>query len=113
MPWISTPSNPAFRAWTQLWEDGPHRTCDLEKRIAGVSQKMLIEQLRALEEHGMVNRQPSAEDRQGVEYVLTPLGESLRPILETLIEWGAHHARELDEDHRLVPCDAVVRDRNN
>ena len=62
--------------------DGPQRTCDLEKRIAGISQKVLIEQLRALEEHGMVSRQPSAEHRQGIEYLLTPLGESLRPILE-------------------------------
>jgi DNA-binding HxlR family transcriptional regulator len=91
--------------------DGPQRTCELEKRIAGISQKVLIEQLRALEEHGMVGRQPSAEDSQGIEYLLTPLGESLRPILDSLIEWGAHHARELDEVHRLLPCDAVVRDR--
>ena len=64
--------------------EGPHRTCDLEKRIAGISQKVLIEQLRALEEHGMVSRQPSAQDRQGIEYVLTPLGESLRAVLESL-----------------------------
>jgi DNA-binding HxlR family transcriptional regulator len=91
--------------------DGPHRTCELEKRIAGMSQKVLIEQLRALEEHGMVSRQPSAGHRQGIEYLLTPLGESLRPVLEALIEWGAHHAKELDEVHRLLPCDAVVRDR--
>lgn len=91
--------------------DGPQRTCDLEKRIVGVSQKVLIEQLRALEEHGMVSRQPSARDRQGVEYLLTPLGESLRPILELLIEWGVHHAMELDEADRLLPCEAVVRDR--
>jgi DNA-binding HxlR family transcriptional regulator len=92
-------------------QDGPQRTCELEKRIAGISQKVLIEQLRALEEHGMVSRQPSAEDSQGIEYLLTPLGESLRPVLESLIEWGAHHAKELDEVHRLLPCDAVVRDR--
>jgi DNA-binding HxlR family transcriptional regulator len=91
--------------------DGPHRTCELEKRIAGMSQKVLIEQLRALEEHGLVSRQPSAGHRQGIEYLLAPLGESLRPILEALIEWGAHHAKELDEVHRLLPCDAVVRDR--
>jgi DNA-binding HxlR family transcriptional regulator len=91
--------------------DGPQRTCELEKRIAGISQKVLIEQLRALEEHGMVSRQPSAGDRQGVEYLLTPLGESLRPVLESLVEWGTHHARELNEVHRLLQCDAVVRDR--
>ena len=91
--------------------DGPQRTCDLEKRIAGISQKVLIEQLRALEEHGMVSRQPRAGDSQAIEYLLTPLGKSLRPVLDSLIEWGAHHARELDEVHRLLPCGAVVRDR--
>src|SRR5262245_53187008 len=79
---------------------GPHRTRELEKRIVGLSQKVLIEQLRTLEEHGMVKRQPTAEDRQGVEYLLTPLGESLRPILESLMEWGAYHAKERDELYR-------------
>lgn len=91
--------------------DGPQRTCELEGRIAGITQKVLIEQLRALEEHGVVNRQPSAIDSQGVEYLLTPLGESLRPVLVSLIEWGTHHASELNESHRLTPCDAVVRER--
>jgi DNA-binding HxlR family transcriptional regulator len=91
--------------------DGPHRTCELADRIVGISQKVLIEQLRALEEHGMVRRRSSSGDRQGVEYQLTPLGESLRPILASLIEWGAHHAEELEEADRLLPCNAVVRDR--
>lgn len=91
--------------------DGPHRTAELDKRIIGISQKVLIEQLRALEEHGMVSRQPSVMNRQGVEYLLTPLGESLRPVLKSLIEWGVHHAKELDEVPRLLPCEAVVRDR--
>jgi DNA-binding HxlR family transcriptional regulator len=92
-----------------LLMDGPQRTCELENRIVGIS-KVLIEQLRALEEHGMVSRQPSATDGQGIEYLLTPLGESLRPVLDSLIQWGTHHASELDEVHRLLPCNAVVRD---
>ena len=91
--------------------DGPQRTCELEMRIVGISQKVLLEQLRALEVHGMVSRQSSAGHRQGIEYLLTPLGESLRPVLDSLRSWGAHHAKELDEVDRLVPCDAVVRDR--
>jgi DNA-binding HxlR family transcriptional regulator len=91
--------------------DGPRRTCELEARIAGISQKVLLEQLQALEEHGMVSRRPAAEHRQGIEYLLTPLGESLRPVLASLIEWGAHHAQELNEADRLLPCEAVVRDR--
>jgi DNA-binding HxlR family transcriptional regulator len=91
--------------------DGPQRTCALENRIVGISQKVLIEQLRALEEHGMVSRQASAQDNQGVEYRLTSLGESLRPVLLSLIKWGTHHAKELDEVDKLLPCEAVVRDR--
>ena len=91
--------------------DGPQRTCELEKRIAGISQKVLIEQLRALEEHGLVSRQPVALDPQGIEYRLTPVGESLRPVLDSLVEWGTHHAKELDEVDRLLPCEAVVRGR--
>lgn len=90
--------------------DGPQRTCDLESRIVGISQKVLIEQLRALEEHGMVSRQPSALDHQGIEYLLSPLGESLRPVLDSLREWGVHHAQELDEGNQLLPCNAVTRD---
>jgi DNA-binding HxlR family transcriptional regulator len=93
--------------------DGPHRTCELEQRIAGVPQKVLIEQLRTLEEHGLVSRRPIATDAQGIEYLLTPLGESLRPLLESLMEWGTHHARELDEVHRLLSCEAIVRGRAN
>jgi DNA-binding HxlR family transcriptional regulator len=91
--------------------DGPQRTCMLENRIAGISQKVLIEQLRALEEHGLVVRQSSAEERQGVEYVVTPLGESLRPVLQSLIDWGIHHAEELNEADRLLPCEVVIRER--
>lgn len=89
--------------------DGPQRTCELEQRIVGISQKVLIEQLRALEEHGMVVRQARGGDNQGIEYLLTPLGESLRAILASLIEWGSQHARELGETDRLLPCEAVVR----
>ncbi len=91
--------------------DGPQRTCALEARIAGLSQKVLLEQLRALEEHGMVSRPPSAEHRQGIEYRLTPLGESLRPILESLDRMGRpSRQRSSMRSDRLLPCDAVVRD---
>jgi DNA-binding HxlR family transcriptional regulator len=89
--------------------DGAQRTCELEKRIVGITQKVLIEQLRVLEEHGLVHRRPVAGDRQGVEYALTPLGESLRPVLRSLDEWGTRHAEALNEGEKLLPCEAVVR----
>jgi DNA-binding HxlR family transcriptional regulator len=93
--------------------DGPQRTCALENRIASISQKVLIEQLRALEEHELVSRQPSAEESQGIEYLLTPLGASLRPVLDSLMEWGVHHATELDDAHRLLPCDSQKITQNS
>lgn len=58
-----------------------------------------------------MKRRSSAADPQGVEYQLTPLGASLKPVLESLIDWGTFHATELDEADRLLPCAAVVRHR--
>ena len=89
--------------------NGPKRTCELENRIEGISQKVLIEQLRALEEHGLVYRQSFAQEPQRVDYVLTELGMSLEPLLSLLEEWGRGHAEELKETDKLLPCAAVVR----
>jgi DNA-binding HxlR family transcriptional regulator len=88
---------------------GPRRTCELENRIEGISQKVLIEQLRALEEHGLVYRQSFAQEPQRVDYGLTELGMSLKPLLSLLEEWGRGHAEELKETDKLLPCAAVVR----
>ena len=84
---------------------GPKRVCELENQIAGISQKVLIQQLRALEEHGLVHRETFAEEPQRVEYTLTPLGMSLKPLISQLYEWGLHHAEELDETDKLLPCE--------
>jgi DNA-binding HxlR family transcriptional regulator len=89
--------------------NGPRRTCELENQIEGISQKVLIEQLRALEEHGLVYRQSFAQDPQRVDYGLTKLGMSLKPLLSLLEEWGRGHAEERKETDKLLPCAAVVR----
>jgi DNA-binding HxlR family transcriptional regulator len=89
--------------------DGPKRICELEKQIVGISQKVLIQQLRSLEEQGLVYRQFFVEEPQRVDYALTPLGSSLRPLISSLYEWGEHHAQERKEAGDIRPCDAVVR----
>jgi DNA-binding HxlR family transcriptional regulator len=89
--------------------DGPKRICELENQIVGISQKVLIEQLRVLEEHGLIARETFLEEPQRIDYVLTPLGISLKPILSLLEDWGKHHAEELQEAEKLLPCEAVVR----
>jgi DNA-binding HxlR family transcriptional regulator len=83
---------------------GDKRICDLEKQIPGLSQKVLIQQLRALEEHGLISRQLFADEPQRVDYRLTPLGRSLEPLISMLHEWGQQHAHELGEGERLLPC---------
>jgi DNA-binding HxlR family transcriptional regulator len=78
---------------------GPKRNSELARQIAGISQKVLVEQLRALEEHGLVYRQTFTEEAPRVDYVLTPLGMSLRPLIALMYEWGQHHAHEFNGGH--------------
>jgi DNA-binding HxlR family transcriptional regulator len=88
--------------------DGPMRASELERHIAGISQKVLIQQLRALEDHGLVHRLAFPEEPQRIDYALTPLGVSLKPLISLLYDWGHHHADELHDTERLTPCEAVL-----
>ena len=67
---------------------GTKRFGELKKSIGAVSQKVLTAQLRAMEESGLVHREVYAEVPPRVEYSLTELGKSLKPILESLWAWG-------------------------
>lgn len=67
---------------------GTKRFGELKKSIGNVSQKVLTAQLRDMEESGLVNRKVYAEVPPRVEYSLTELGQSLRPILDAMQKWG-------------------------
>ena len=67
---------------------GTKRFGELKKSIGRVSQKVLTAQLRDMEASGLVSRQVYAEVPPRVEYSLTPLGLSLRPILDAMQSWG-------------------------
>ena len=67
---------------------GTKRFGELKKSIGTVSQKVLTAQLRAMEESGLVHREVYAEVPPRVEYSLTELGKSLKPILDSLWAWG-------------------------
>ena len=72
------------------------RFSQLRRRLPGVTQKMLTQQLRELERDNLVNRVVYAEVPPRVEYSLTTLGRSLEPTLRQLCSWGqAYH-----EDYR-------------
>ena len=67
---------------------GTKRFGELKKSIGSVSQKVLTTQLRAMEENGLLTRTVYAEVPPRVEYSLTDLGESLKPILDAMWDWG-------------------------
>ena len=74
----------------------PWRFNELRKDLEGISQKVLTESLRSLEEDGIVSRSVYAEVPPRVEYALTELGESMRPILDAMQEWGNSYKRQFD-----------------
>ncbi len=68
----------------------PQRFTEMLKTIP-ISQKVLTDNLRALEKDGLVEREVFAEVPPRVEYSLSPLGMSLKPILDAMKEWGAEY----------------------
>ncbi len=67
---------------------GTKRFGELKKSIGSVSQKVLTAQLRDMEENGLISRKVYAEVPPKVEYTLTELGQSLKPILDAMQTWG-------------------------
>ncbi len=67
---------------------GTKRFGELKKSIGSVSQKVLTAQLRNMEQSGLVNRKVYAQVPPRVEYSLTKLGKSLKPILDAMQHWG-------------------------
>jgi DNA-binding HxlR family transcriptional regulator len=76
---------------------GVRRFGQLHRALHGITQKMLTQQLREMEEDGIIHREIYLQVPPKVEYSLTPLGESLKPILDSMHEWGIRH---LDEQNR-------------
>lgn len=67
---------------------------ELKQSLHGISPKVLTQHLRAMEESGLVNRKIYAEVPPRVEYSLTELGKSLKPIHDAMWRWGeAYQAR--------------------
>jgi DNA-binding HxlR family transcriptional regulator len=76
-------------------KEGVYRFGQLRRKIAGVSERMLTQQLRELERDGVVERTVHAEVPPKVEYALTPFGDTLRPVLGMLYEWGETHLKRI------------------
>jgi DNA-binding HxlR family transcriptional regulator len=77
--------------------EGTKRFGELRKSIGSISQKMLTQQLRDMEEDGLVNRKIYAEVPPRVEYSLTEDGVSLKPILDSLWAWGEQYKCKINQ----------------
>ncbi len=81
-----------------LWHlDEPQRFGELKRRVTGISEKVLIQQLRELESDGVVNRKDFQEVPPKVEYSLTAFGRSLKVALTPLCDWGKKHTKRITE----------------
>ncbi|MFE6971479.1 winged helix-turn-helix transcriptional regulator [Isoptericola sp. NPDC057653] len=91
-----------FSRWTTpiLWtlhRSGPVRFVELERRLAGITPKVLTQRLRQLERDGLVLRHYHAEVPPRVEYEITDLGRSLSPVFAALADWTDEHLPAVED----------------
>lgn len=77
---------------------GTKRFGELKKSLNGISQKVLTQHLRAMEQYGLVDRKVYAEVPPKVEYSLTELGRSLEIIHDAMWQWGKEYKKRMQED---------------
>lgn len=68
---------------------------DIKKSLEGISQKVLTDSLRSMEADGIITRTVYPEVPPRVEYALNDLGQSMRPIIMAMEEWGINYKRQL------------------
>ena len=88
-----------------LWhlKDQTRRFGELKRLMPEITEKMLIQQLRELESHGIVTRVVYLEVPPKVEYSFTDYGKSLEPVLKVLCDWGEIHWQRSQEQSEINP----------
>lgn len=90
---------------------GRKRTSELKRLMPNITQKMLTQQLRELEEDGVINRIIYNQVPPKVEYELSDYGESLSGILDMLCAWGETHITKVYGDKFSVLEDSILNDK--
>ena len=75
----------------------PWRFNELRRDLEGVSQKVLTDSLRAMEDDGIITRTVYPEVPPRVEYALSHLGKSMEPILDAMEQWGSAYQKMMNE----------------
>lgn len=95
-------------------KQGTLRFGQLRRHVPEASKKVLTEQLRELEEEGIIDRTPSGRRWERVEYALTPYGRTLVPVLTLMAEWGKTHRKQklvrLKNNSRIPSAPQTVGD---
>ena len=90
-------------------QDSPLRFSQLRRVVPQATQKMLTQQLRDLERDGIINRKVYAVVPPKVDYSLTAYGQTLKPLLCMMCDWGTkHRARAANRNRRLPPRRAIA-----
>lgn len=76
---------------------GPLRYNDIRRQIPCITEKILTQQLRKFEKYGIIKRVVYPQVPPKVEYSLTELGETLKPVLDFAYDWGKTHASVFSE----------------
>jgi DNA-binding HxlR family transcriptional regulator len=74
-----------------IYHTSPARFGELKRSVKGITQSMLTQQLRELEEDGLISRKIYAEIPPRVEYTLTEFGLTLSPIMQSMAKWGEEY----------------------
>ena len=74
----------------------PWRFNELQRSLEGISQKVLTDSLRSMEEDGIITRTVFPEVPPRVEYALSELGESMRPIIKSMETWGTEYKNNMN-----------------
>ena len=74
----------------------PWRFNELKKDLEGISQKVLTDSLRSMEADGIITRTVYPEVPPRVEYALSDLGESMRPIMDAMAAWGINYKKSME-----------------
>ncbi len=89
-------------------KEGTKRFAELRREIGDITERMLSQQLKELEQDGLVNRKVYPEVPPKVEYTLTTYSKTLLPILDLMEEWGRNHKKKLGRCKKTVASVEVV-----
>lgn len=76
---------------------GPNRYSDLRRSIPDISSKALSDSLRSMEEDGIIVREVGEGTNPPVTYSLSPLGESMRPVIDAMHDWGESYLSSMED----------------